>query len=424
MHNILSLRAKRGEVLNNMEALVDLATSETRGMSTEEDSRYDNLKAELATLDKQIQRAEEMERLKAAAAKPITSVEVTHDQSEKRESGWAVSRIVRALAACKGDPARAAAFCEKEYGDQQVAKALAAGSAGAGGFLVPDVFVSEMIDLLRPASVVRRMGAVTVPMPGGVLTWPRQTGGGTASYLGENQNIAVTEQTFGQLRMTARKLAALTPISNDLIRFASVSADNVVRNDLVAAMAQAEDVNFIRSEGLGAGPKGLRHWAPSTNVITVNATVNLANVTTDLGKLYLALRNANSRMVNCGYLMAPRTENYLRNLRDGNGNKAFPEMMNGTLQGYPYGVTTQIPINLAVTGTNESEIYFVDFNDAIIAEVPGMRIDASGEAAYHDGSSVVAAFSLDQTVIRVITEHDFAMRYESSVAVLSDVDWV
>jgi HK97 family phage major capsid protein len=162
-------------------------------------------------------------------------------------------------------------------------------------------------------------------------------------------------------------------------------------------------------------------------VITVNATVNLANVTVDLGKLWLALRGANVRMANCGWLMAPRTENYLRNLRDGNGNKAFPEMEGMTtprLQGYPVASTTQIPTNLAVTGSNESEIYFVDFNDAIIAEVPGMIIDASGEAAYHDGSNVVAAFSLDQTVIRVIAQHDFGMRYDASVAVLSDVDWV
>jgi HK97 family phage major capsid protein len=281
-----------------------------------------------------------------------------------------------------------------------------------------------LIEYLRPMSVIRSLNPTIIPLDNGTATVPKMTGGASATYIGENQNATKTEPTFGNLKLTERKLAALVPISNDLVRNAAPSAVTVVRDDLAAALAQKSDLEFIRGDGTGAGPKGLRYWCPSANQLTVNATVNLANVTTDLGELILALRNANVRMLRCGWIMAPRTENYLMTIRDGNGNYAFrTEMLAGTLWGYPYKVTTQIPVNLAVTGTSESEVYFADFTDVIVGEASDLILTVSDEAAYHDGSNVVSAFSLDQTVIKAIERHDFGMRHDASVAVLTDVDW-
>lgn len=417
MNLLATLRQKRGQAIQRMEQYVACA-------NPEEQAGYNTAKAEVDGLNDQIKRVEEIEALKAASAQPV-EVNANGSATPQREKGVAIARIVRSIAAHKSDLRRAAEYCEQTLHDTEVAKALAAGSGAAGGFLVPEQYATELIEYLRPASVVRRMGATVVPMPGGTMTWPKQTGGATATYIGENTNISATEPTFGQLKLSAKKLAALVPISNDLIRFASPAADTIVRNDLVAAIAQAEDSNFIRGDGSGAGPKGLRYLAlpTATQVLACNATVNLANITQDLGKLELALMNANVRMLNLGWLLAPRTRVYLENLRDGNGNKAFPEMAQGNLKGYPFGVTTQIPINLSVTGSAESEIYLAAFGDVIIGEVPGFIIEASSEAAYHNGSAVVSAFSLDQTVIRVIAQHDIGLRHDCCVGVLKDVDW-
>lgn len=421
MNKIASLRQLKGRAVDGMEAILNAAAKENRDLNETELADYEAKKAEIKTLDAQIARLEEVDRLKAETSQPVAHGLTV--EGPKREKGDALSRIVRSLAATKGDPARAAAHCEKVFRDAEIAKALAAGTGSAGGFVVPEDYSSEIVELLRPASVVRRMGARTMPMPHGNMTVPKITGGATAAYVAENTNITASQQTFGQLKLSAKKLAAITPISNDLIRFSSPSADSMVRGDLVSAIATAEDVSFIRGVQNGAGPKGLRYWAPSANVIAVNATVNLANVTADTSKLMLGLLNNNVRMIQPGWLMAPRIKVFLEDLRDGNGNKAFPEIANGTFRGYPIGVTTNIPINLAVTDTNESELYFVDFADVVIGDVPVMSIDVSSEAAYHDGGAVVAAFSLDQTVIRVIMENDLVVRHAESVAVLKDVDW-
>ncbi|MDX1812649.1 MAG: phage major capsid protein, partial [Gammaproteobacteria bacterium] len=93
-----------------------------------------------------------------------------------------------------------------------------------------------------------------------------------------------------------------------------------------------------------------------------------------------------------------------------------------TLWGFPYGSTTQIPSNLGV-GANESEVYLVDMADAVIGEAADIMLDISTEASYVENSTVKSAFSKDETVVRAISEHDFGMRHDASVSVITAVKW-
>ncbi len=163
--------------------------------------------------------------------------------------------MIRAVAASKGDLDRGIRFARDTLGDERVALAMEAGDFETGGFVVPPNYVPELIELLRPRSVVRRMGPSEAPLVNGSLTLPKLTGGATANYIGESTNIPPSQLTGGQVKATARKLVSLVPVSNDLLRFASPSADTMVRNDLLRAMAQAEDAAFIRSDGGGTRPR-------------------------------------------------------------------------------------------------------------------------------------------------------------------------
>lgn len=433
--DISGLRQKWAEKVDRMDAILSKSANEDRDMTEVEALAYDDLKGEAAGLMSQVKRAEDVLALKAEGARPINidpsntggGLDISgrvlpQPRAERKKDGSIVVHIAKALAACRGNLRDAADFCDRTLNDPEGAKALAAGVGTSGGFIVPENYVSEIIEFLRAQSVVRRMNPLIVPMPQGTMTVPKLAGGASASYLGENTNLAVTQPQFGQLRLTARKLGALVPISNDLIRFATPSADTIVRDDLVRAIAQREDAAFIRDNGLSNAPKGLRYWAPAGNIIPANASVSLTNTTMDLGKLVLALKNANVRMISPGWIMSPRTEEYLMNVRDGLGNFAYrPEMLNGRLRTWNYATTTQIPNNLGAG--SESELYFADFADVVIGDVMTLRLDASTEAAYFDGTTVQAAFSLDQTVIRAIVEHDLGMRHDFSVGVLTGVTW-
>lgn len=351
-----------------------------------------------------------------------------------REPGLALARCVRAMATAKWSGQDVQAVL-KQWGDHDLAaayaesrqKALAAGDATAGGFLVPTQFSQDFIALLRSVTVMRKLGTPTLPLPTGTIKLPKATAGATAGYIGENNNAPKSQLAVGQVTLTFKKLACLTPVSNDLLRYSSPGADMIVRNDLLASMAIKEDAAFIRGNGMDGSPKGLLNWAVAANKIAANGTVSNQNTATDLGRLMQQLMGADIPMTKPVWIFSPRTKNYLITLQNSNGFFVYKdEMSTGTLWGYPYAITTAIPTNLDTSGAgtlNESEIYFLDVGQAVIGEALNITVDSSQEAAYFDGSSVQAAFSLDQTVVRALAEHDFAMRYDGAVSILQSVTW-
>lgn len=344
----------------------------------------------------------------------------------RMSKGTYIGGVLMALANSGFDPERAARWADERYGGgNQVTRALAAGDASAGGFIMGAPATDEVIELLGARAVVRSMNPIILPMENGVAEIPKLAGGAQANYTGENQNADTSQPSFGQLRLVQKKLVAIVPSSNDLIRFARPGSEQIITEDIVNSMARREDIAFIRDDGSQDTPKGMRFWAPGANIVAANATVNLTNVTEDLNKAVNGLESADVRMIRPGWLMAPRTKNYLMTIRDGNGNFAFrDELLAGELWGWPFRVTTQIPTNLG-GGADESEIYLVDFADAVIGEATEMIIDSSSVAAYWDSSvgAVQAAYSKDQSVVRAISQHDFGMRHDASVFVLTEVTW-
>ena len=347
------------------------------------------------------------------------------DDPAASEKGLLVGQIVRAVANGGGNMDKSVSWAKGVHGDDSLCvKALMASDLDNGGVFVTPEFSQDLIELLTAGSVVRSLNPTTVPLNSGTITLPKLTGGATSTYLGESQNITSTAITTGQLTLTAKKLASIVPISNDLLRFNSIAADRVVRDDLVRSMSERMDLALIRGDGFSNTPKGLRNWCVAANVMvsTGTATPSLAQIDNSLSNIILQLRNADVRMIRPGWLMAPRTERVIRDSMDGNGNLIYrAEMQAGNLRGYPYRVTTQIPITLG--GGADTEIYLADFADCVLGEAEGITIDASDQAAYHDGSNVQAAFSRDETVIRAISLHDFGMRHDESIALSADISW-
>lgn len=357
----------------------------------------------------------------------------------ERQKGGDAARCMIALAAVRGDPRGAADFVQRSYGQDgaRVARALATGVGSSGGFLVPAEMASEVIELLRPQSAVMALGPRTIPMPNGNILLPRIDQGSQANYVGEMQVAPVSQPGFGAVQLSAKKLIALVPVSNDMIRFPSVEVEGMVRDDMVASIATRADGAFIRGNGTQQSPRGLLSYAASPvlqgqNLLQPNPVINLQNVTTDLGRLELALKNANVRMVRPGWIMAPRTENFLMNLRDGLGNLVYAnEMAQGRLRGKAYRTTTQIPLNLpavAADGTTAtadgSEIYLADFVHVVIGETLGLILEVFPGGSYVDASgATISGISTDETVMRAIVHHDLGLRHEQAVAVLTGVRW-
>jgi len=340
------------------------------------------------------------------------------------QRGLKVARLIRALAAGNGNPQVAQQFAVQNGYDEMIVKALGTSDASAGGFLVPSALANDLIDLLAAKAIVRQFPVRVWDLPRGALSFPRLDSGATAAWVAENENITASEPTTGLVNLVARKLAALVPISNELLADSSPAADQIVRDDLVRTLTNAQDLAFINGDGTSNQPVGLRNQIAAANVNAQTGTTT-ATAITDLETTIGALEDQNVDLSTAGWIMAPRTLRGYRKFQLGGSSDAEfafrDEIVNkGTLYGYPVRTSTQVPVNLG-GGSNESYTLFVAFGDVIIGEADGLRIDVSDVAAYHDGVAVQAAFSRDQAIVRAVLRTDLAMRHDLSGAVISAV---
>lgn len=344
------------------------------------------------------------------------------------EKGFAFARHARAMALGKGDPERAKFEVKRAWGeDDPVLKSLdgtiklknlSASNAGAAGNIVIPQYSREWIDLLRNQTVVRRI-ARTMPMPVGSITLRQQTAAGTAYYVGEAANITLSQQAVGLFNMNYKKLAALTVVSNDLLRFAGPEADQFVRDDLLAVARIREDLAFLRGDGTANTPRGILSWTDSSNIFNQTGT-SLANYETDLARMIRQLEESNLPVDenNCYWIMAPRSKWGIYKLAPGTdaGARPFDTIVKqGRLMGYQVLTTNQVPTNLS--GSN-SEMYFVHGPSLLVGDSLNVQVDVFNGGAYHDGSAVVSGISTDETVIRLLSEHDFAMRYDEAASIM------
>ena len=461
------LKHSRAEIVAKMGAVVRQDDDEENPPSNDDqETAMGALRAALADLDARIGRCEEAMRAEAAIATANddnededTTEETAFSGTVRRNGSFRVNgnggarpkrdplaglkevRGVRAARYVLGllharfnhvSNEKAAEWMSNRFGDDVVARALVSNITGEGGALIPQDFMADLIELLRASTAVRGANPMEVGMPMGNLTIPRLAGGATAAYQNETDDIAISQERFDDVNFVAKKLTAMVPVSNDLIRRAPIGVEEIVRDDLVQTIARREDLAFLRGDGTDKGPVGMRHLALPANIITVTAMPatpapgdQLTAILAGASAAILALQNGMSRMIRPTWIMAPTIARFIATSRDQVGGFYFKdEVERGMWEGYPIRLTQQIPTNLVMsTYTKASEIYFVDMADFVIADTYNVVVDASDVAAYNDGVSMVSAFQRDQSLFRVIAEHDVNMRHLQSLVVLLTQDW-
>ncbi len=467
MSKIAELLQKRARAFDEFKAL-----AEKTSLTEAEQDDYEVKKRSVTELDAQITRAKEAQTLSAGTAQPVAGQEAAEGkvratvETDKyvKDRSLVIGAAAKMMAYGGGNLFNARQASADVYGESHpVTRALVASTGPAGGFIVPPDYMNEIIELLRPLAVVRGSNPRVIPMPRGTMTLPGQASPATASYGNEGTQIASSQQTLKQIVASFKKLTALVPISNDLMRYADPAIDAMVRDDLVEVIALREDLAFLLGDGTNAAPMGYTGFANSWvtsqggtagvwsatvnstaavngnagnpllgqnggNFITSNETYTETTVVNELTGLINRLDTANVPERRRCWFMHPRTYNYLFGLLNGLGLYVFrDELSKGTLYGYPFKKTTQIPTNIwDPTGTNHdcSFIILSEMNETMILDSMSLELAVSREGTYTDANgSTVSAFQYDQTLIRAIAEHDFQLRHDSGCAVLQFVRW-
>lgn len=128
---------------------------------------------------------------------------------------------------------------------------------GAGALVGTTDGGQPLIDLLRNNMIASQLGVTMLSGLSGDVDIPRQTGGGTASWLAEGATLSRADQTVGQLSLRPHRLSAATAFSKQLLAQSSPDVEGFVRNDLMTVIALAKDLAITSGTGVSGQPQGI-----------------------------------------------------------------------------------------------------------------------------------------------------------------------
>ena len=272
---------------------------------------------------------------------------------------------------------------EKAIADETTKNVKAMGTVpdSAGGFAIPtEIAVDQIIPLLYAKSVLAQLGATQLSgLTVSPLNIPKVTGGTTAYWLNEAASITDSQLTMGQLSMTPKILATITPWS-DLLHTLQPAVESMIRADQVAQMALKLDLAGISGTG-GQQPLGLINWSGvSTETGAGSAPTYdlLQNMITDV-------ENANALEGNLGWALSVATKTRIKQAKDATGgtdnkinyqplgNRELWNEQAKTICGYKQAATTQL-------GTND--LIFGNWADLLIGQWGGLMVEATNQLGF------------------------------------------
>lgn len=293
------------------------------------------------------------------------------------------------------------------------------GTATAGGNLVDTQYrPNEMIELLRNSALTPLMGMRVLEGLTGPLNIPRQTGAGTAAWVGENTTIPTTALAVGLLAMRPRKLAAIYQFSEEMLMQANPSINTLIAQDITEVLGREVDRTVFYGSGLGEEPRGI---ASTPGISSVVMGTNGGPPTWDAIVNHETLTNqSNALATSSAYVTNPRVLGGLkRTLKGANTGAIYlvgEELVGdfNMLNGRRLGSTNQIRGDRTKgTGTNLSDMFFGDFSQIISGTFQGLVISESDSHANN--------FALDMIAVKARLFMDLGVRQPTAFSVCTDL---
>jgi HK97 family phage major capsid protein len=259
-------------------------------------------------------------------------------------------------------------------------------AAGPGGALIPLVLdPAQYIDVLRPAMVVRAMGARVLSDLRANLDLPRMSGATSYGWFAENSAIPTSDETFDRVSLRPHHAGAILEVSRNMLQQSTPDIEAIVRDDLAQVLARAVDsAALVGPTGSAVEPQGIIYTPGVTEVATAAAGYDL------MVDISTAPALLNALMGSLGWVSNFTVRGELLKVKDGYQRPYGLDVLG---MGYPFGFT-----NLASDITNAKPLIFGNWNDLIISfwsEID-LLVNPYGDAAFSKGNvQLRGAMTLD-----------------------------
>lgn len=435
---LLELRRQRQAQIQRAQHLIDLVDQEQRALTEAEDHDYEGFMAEIENLGNEIQRRESLERLTAEGGESTGRATQRNRQpagdanigmGERDLRNYSLVRAIRAAsmndwrgAELEREASQAVAqrmgfepqgfFVPQEFVARE-RRDLVVGTPTDGGNLVAtDLLAASFIDLLRNRMMLRQAGTVILADLVGDVAIPRQTGSGTAYWVGESGAPSESKQAVDQVALTPHTIGAFTDFSRKLIKQSSIDVERFVRDDLSRVLAlgidfaglhgdSGSDANqpdgIAATSGIGSVAGGANGAAPTwANMIGLETEVAQDNA--DIGTL--------------AYITNAKVRGKLKQTEKAVSTAQFVWTEDGMMNGYRSLVTNQVSSTLekGASGAVCSAIFFGNWADLVMGLWGGL--DILVDPYTHSTSGTMRVVELQDV--------DFAVRHPQSFAAMLD----
>lgn len=247
---IVELKQERAALVKEARAILDLAGTEKRDLTAEENQKYEKIMADVDARGNSIEREERMQQLETNLAGsdghlPLQSATGGDDQRhaqegmESRESEEYRNAFNRWL--ISGERA----LKEDEY------RAMQVDSDTGGGYLVtPQQMVMQLLKNVDDMAVVRQFATVYQLRTAKSLGVPTlDTDADDADWTAELLTGSETELAFGKRELRPHPIAKRVKVSNTLLRQAAMSPETLVRERLAYKFGITEEKAFMTGNG-------------------------------------------------------------------------------------------------------------------------------------------------------------------------------
>jgi ATP-dependent protease ClpP protease subunit len=402
---IAALEAKRAASAARREEIQSKAIEEGRTKDEAEREEFTTLSGEIKSVDDELIDLRLMETQAVATAKPVRStVERTDDVTRGAElrgtgpikvqsnlpKGIAYARVVKSMIMGQGNPQLALLYAKAQRDWQtqspEVAQhiqmtAIEGGDTTTSGWASEWVYnqnlVGEFIDLLRPMTVIGKLGGLR-RVPFNVRVSGADSGS-TSYWVGQGKAIPVSKMNAIEVTLGIAKAAGLVVLTEELVRSSDPSAEMKVRDDLLGSITEFLDRQFL--DPTVAAVSNVSPASITNGVTDLTPTgTTLATLRADIQTLFKNFINVNDDPTTATWIMDTGQALAISMMQNALGQNEFPGLTinGGTFAGLPVVVSNSA--NVAGSPDSGRMIILAKQSDIMIAE-GGLEIDASREAS-------------------------------------------
>ena len=280
--NYKEVLTKMGEVYSLMQAMVEAANGSDTGMTAEQESQYNSLKATYSTLGAQKARNEELMGMENTAKNtpgaPVVreSAKVIDAREAQLNKQWEV-RSTESYAHAFEQYLR-----NGEHTAPQFIRALGEAS-GQGGTVIPPVeYDAQLTAKIQTLSAIRQVSKIMNcgSFQRNVAVEATQM---VAGWTAEAAAPSESSPTYTAVTLTPKRLAGLLKVSNELIEDSNARSFNmqsIIAEQAARILAETEETGFLVGTGASNQPVGITTDAAlTTSASTITGPTTLQIIT-------------------------------------------------------------------------------------------------------------------------------------------------